>query len=122
MVRKLDKNLYFYKAKVVDVYDGDTCRVDIDLGFNTLLKNEKIRLYKINAPEVTGEQKENGKKSRDFLKELILNKTIFVETIKDKQEKYGRYLAIIWLENESGNIVNINHLLVENGFAEFKEY
>ncbi len=118
----MDKNLYFYKAKVVDVYDGDTCRVDIDLGFNTLLKNEKIRLYKINAPEVTGEEKGNGKKSRDFLKELILNKTVFVETIKDKQEKYGRYLATIWLEDESGNMININHFLVENGFAEFKEY
>ncbi len=38
------KRDYVYDARVVSVYDGDTIRVDIDLGFNLWLHNESIRL------------------------------------------------------------------------------
>lgn len=31
----MDKVLYHYNAKIIDVYDGDTCTVDIDLGLHT---------------------------------------------------------------------------------------
>jgi endonuclease YncB( thermonuclease family) len=43
--------LYFYKAEVRDVHDGDTVTADIDLGFSTWLHDQKLRLYGINAPE-----------------------------------------------------------------------
>jgi micrococcal nuclease len=48
----MEHKLYHYKARVVDVYDGDTCTVDIDLGLSTWIHGEKLRLYRINAPEV----------------------------------------------------------------------
>lgn len=47
----MDLELYKYCAKVMSVYDGDTIRVDIDLGLKTWIKNESIRLNRINAPE-----------------------------------------------------------------------
>jgi micrococcal nuclease len=47
----LDK-LYYYRAKISAVYDGDTCTADLDLGLSTIRKGEKIRLSRINAPEV----------------------------------------------------------------------
>jgi len=31
----MENALYHYKAIVVEVYDGDTCTVDIDLGLHT---------------------------------------------------------------------------------------
>jgi micrococcal nuclease len=31
-------SLYNYKAKVISVYDDDTCTVDIDLGLNTWIR------------------------------------------------------------------------------------
>jgi hypothetical protein len=44
--------LYQYKAIVTSVYGGDTSTVDIDLGLHTLVRGEKIRLMRINAPEL----------------------------------------------------------------------
>ncbi|MCX7874696.1 MAG: thermonuclease family protein [Melioribacteraceae bacterium] len=118
----MEKTLYHYKAIVTDVYDGDTISVEIDLGLHTFIKDEKIRLNRINAPEVKGKEKPKGIKSRDFLRKKILGKEILLETIKDKDEKYGRYLGEIFLEVEKNKYVNINDLLVEKGFAEYKNY
>lgn len=116
------KPSYTYRAVVVSVYDGDTCTVDIDLGLGIWAKSEKIRLCRINAPEVRGDERQQGLKSRDRLRELIDGKPIIVETIKDKKGKYGRYLGEIWMESDEGNPVNINDLLVSEGLAEYKDY
>lgn len=116
-----DAELYHYVAEVQSVYDGDTCRVDIDLGLGIWLRDEKLRLSRINAPEVTGATKSAGLASRDVLRELILGRTVIVETIKDKRGKYGRYLAEIWLE-ENGGFTNINDELVRQGHAVYQEY
>ncbi|MBN1352796.1 thermonuclease family protein [candidate division KSB1 bacterium] len=114
--------LYQYKAFVTQVYDGDTCTVDIDLGLSTWVRGEKIRLARIDAPEVRGDQKAEGIRARDFLQQLILDKEIRLETIKDKKGKYGRYLGEIWLQNESFEWFNVNDYLVQNGYAEYHEY
>ena len=95
-----DAELYHYTAQVLSVYDGDTCRVDIDLGLGIWIRNEKLRLVRINAPEVTGDTKVLGLASRDALRELIDGKEIIIETIKDKRGKYGRYLAEIWVDQD----------------------
>lgn len=104
---------YVYKAFVTDVYDGDTITVNIDLGFEIWLKDQKIRLANIDAPEVRGENKLQGIKSRDRLRELILNKEVVVETIKDKKGKYGRWLGNIYYNTEL-----INEKLIQEGLAE----
>lgn len=114
---KMEKTLYHYKAFVTAVYDGDTITVDIDLGLKTFIKGEKIRLYGINAPELRGAERPEGLKSRDFLRETILNKNIFIRTFKDKKEKYGRYLGEIYLPDKKGKFINVNELLVKKGFA-----
>ena len=49
-----------YKTKVMRWVDGDTLRCMIDLGFHTH-KEERIRLARIDAPELRGEHKEQGK-------------------------------------------------------------
>lgn len=118
----MDKVLYHYKAKIVEVYDGETCTIDIDLGLHTWIKGEKIRLNRINAPELRGTERTKGLKSRDFLRLLILDKEVFIETIKDKKEKYGRYLADVWLEDDKGKFININDEIVKNGFAKYQKY
>ena len=104
-----------YIAHVTKVYDGDTITCDIDCGLSIVLKQQKIRLYGINAPEVKGIEKieKGGLKARDALADKILNKTIILHTIKDKKGKYGRYLGIVYLDD-----VNINQWLVDNGYAE----
>lgn len=117
----MHESLYHYRAKVVSVYDGDTCTVDIDLGLHTWVHEEKLRLARINAPEVLGPEKPAGLAARDFLRSLIDGREIFIQTIKDKQEKYGRYLAEVFVQ-QNGAWVNVNDLMVQNGQAEYKEY
>lgn len=104
--------MYIYNAHVVSIYDGDTITVDIDLGFDTWMKNQKIRLYGINAPEMKGLNKIQGTASRDALRSRILGKDIVIETIQDTKEKYGRWLGKIELDGE-----NINNWMVTNNYA-----
>lgn len=107
--------MYEYRAYVRRVYDGDTITVDIDLGFGMLVCNQKVRLLKINAPEIRGKERPEGLKSRDALRSQIANKWVRIKTQKDKKGKYGRWLAEVWKDD-----TNINEWLISEGFA--KEY
>ena len=118
----MEDKLYHYKAVVASVYDGDTCRVNIDLGLRTWVMNEPVRLVRINAPEVRGFEREQGLLARDFLRELIGGKEVFLQTLRDKKGKYGRYLADIWLEQDDGSWLNVNDYMVVSGHAVYKEY
>lgn len=117
----MDEKLFHYRAKVVDVYDGDTCRMDIDLGLGTWKHWEAVRIHRINAPEMRGADKDKGTLSRDFLRSLILDKEVYLQTIKDSKGKYGRYLGEIWLEQD-GVYINVNDKMVETGHAEYHDY
>ena len=105
--------MFTYNAKVIDVYDGDTITVVVDLGFHTNVKL-KIRLHGINTPELKGESRAEGLKARDRVIGLILGKDIILKTHKDKQEKYGRWLGEIFLPEQDKSI---NTLLVEENLA-----
>ena len=80
--------MYEYNANVVRVYDGDTVWADIDLGFDTWLKNHPIRLSGIDTPEVRGSEKEAGIVSRDRLIELLdsAGNQCVIKTTKGKQK------------------------------------
>jgi len=115
--------LYHYKAKVLEIYDADTIRVEINLGFGFTWRGSdnrgvEIRLFGLNAPEMRGTEKETGIKSRDRLREQILDKEITLKTIKDKSEKFGRYLGIIIKKDGT----NINEWLISEGLAIKKTY
>jgi len=112
----MEQKRYFYSAKVVSVYDGDTIRVNMDLGFSITYNKILIRLARINTPELRGHEREDGLKARDFLRNLILDEEVILNTIQDKKGKYGRYLAEIWLKQGS-SYININDLLLTKGFA-----
>ena len=104
--------MYTYRALVRRVYDADTITCDIDLGFDVILRSQKIRLLGINAPEVRGPQRPAGIAARNALREKISNKWIVLKTTKDKKGKYGRWLGEIFLEKES-----MNDWLIAEGHA-----
>jgi micrococcal nuclease len=104
---------YSYRAHVLEVYDGDTITAILDLGFDVQIKR-KIRLTGLDAPEIRGQEKVEGIAARDYLRDLILGKTVIIDTIKDKQEKYGRYLGTIWLDSFDKSV---NQLLIESTHA-----
>lgn len=108
--------LYQYKAKITDVYDGDTVTADVDLGFHTWIHDEKFRLLGIDTPEVTGKDKAQGIVVRDALRERILGRELIICTVKgstaDKRDKWGRYLVKIYIGDEL-----INDWMIEQGYA-----
>jgi Micrococcal nuclease (thermonuclease) homologs len=113
----MDNQLFNYRAVVTGVYDGDSITIDIDLGFNNWMKNQKVRLFGINTPEIRGEERPDGLVARDRLRELILDKEIVITSYKDKSGKYGRWLATVFLKQD-GMFENINTLLLAEGLAE----
>lgn len=110
---------YFYRAKVVKVYDWDTVTLNVELWFNIEYNDQVFRLWGIDTPEMRWAEKVFWKEVRDFVREKILKKEILIKTYRDKKWKYWRYLAeIFYFENEK--YINLNKELVERKFA--KEY
>ena len=118
----MELQLYTYRAMVTSVYNGDTCSIDIDLGLRTWIHGEKIRLLRIDAPEMRGEEREQGILSRDYLISLIQDQEIILQTIQDKKGKYGRYLGEIWVKDKNGNHFNVNDKMVSEGCAVYIDY
>ena len=110
--------MYEYKViKVIKVYDGDTITIEIDLGFG-ISKVDSFRLANLNTPEVRGVERPEGLIARDYLRErLDTSLDVKVKTIKDKQGKYGRYIAELFIDG-----ININNELIEIGLAEAVQY
>ena len=112
----MEQSRYHYNAVVTHVVDGDTIHCDIDLGFGVYLKDQVFRFYGLNAPETKGATRQAGLDSKKFIENLLVNKNIIVVSIKDKKEKYGRYLAKIYVQ-ESNGYVDVNNLLLEKKLA-----
>lgn len=112
---KTIRPIYTYSAFITDVYDGDTVTANVDLGMNSWKHDEKLRLNGIDAPELRGDTKKEGRYTRDYLSYRILDKWVVIES--HGLGKYGRWVCDIWIEG-----VNINKELVEMGLAVYREY
>jgi micrococcal nuclease len=113
-------NPWIYNAEVKKVVDGDTFDIVIDLGFDTLKKG-RVRLYGVNTPESRTsnvEEKQKGLAAKEFTDQWLTraNHKVKIETVIDKNEKYGRVLAKVW-DNE-GNCLNTD--IIKAGLA--REY
>ncbi len=84
--------MYQYRAAVLRVVDGDTVHVRVDLGFDVRL-DMTLRLYGINTPELPTPE---GVAAKDFAISWLAHHADFrLESLRDKREKFGRYLGII---------------------------
>jgi len=66
--------MYQYRAKIIKVLDGDTVEIDLDLGFNIVLANQKVRLAGVDTPESRTsnlEEKPRGLLSKKKLQEMM---------------------------------------------------
>lgn len=102
---------YFeYKhLNVQRVIDGDTIDVMLDLGFSIYHK-VRLRLYGINAPEMGTAE---GREAKKFLESLIaMEPAVTLRTLKDKTDKFGRYLADL-----RGAHGSLNRLMIDGGHA-----
>jgi len=118
--------MYRYKVDIRKVVDGDTVDVDIDLGFGMWLKDERVRLYGIDAPESrTSDKTEKvfGKAAKARLIELLKTnengqkptlKTHAVNKDGDAKDKYGRILGDFRIPPYDKD-VSVVSILIEEG-------
>ena len=89
--------MYEYECTIRKVVDGDTIDVDINLGFNTWINNERVRLYGIDTPESRTrdlEEKKFGLYAKSVVdKYLPVGSKQVLVTHLDKVGKFGRILG-----------------------------
>jgi micrococcal nuclease len=116
---------FWYGATILRVIDGDTVDLMVDLGFSVHHKI-RVRLYGINTPESRTKnlkEKELGLKAKKFVEDWCSNhKWVFVNTIPDKNDKYGRVLARIYSSDDINNpqTACLNMDMIQSGNA--REY
>ena len=122
-LKKIDKTVEIFSlnkkifiGKVVDVYDGDTCKIVINL------KNEfvkfNVRMLGYDSPEIRTKndiEKNFAKISKNILETLILNK--IVKICCSDFDKYGRLLGSIITIISTGHEINVNEFMVDNHFG-----
>ncbi len=115
--------MFQYSARVLRVVDGDTLRLDLDLGFKVHIE-EIVRLARINAPE-NAEWTAKGLQdpARNYIEQNTPPGSSVVADIS-KPDKYGRWLADIRFlpgssvrEDILQNGRVLNDELVQHGFA-----
>ena len=120
--------MYEYRAIVTKIYDGDTITVAIDLGFKAWQKGMKLRLYGINTPEIrlgkktNAKDKKRGLEAKAWLEDKILGKQVILRTHRDKQGKYGRWLAEVYPADTALGSTSYNAQLVNKGMAVWASY
>ena len=109
-------NNYTYRARVIKVVDGDTIDCECDLPFY-LKATQRFRLLGIDAPEMRGESREAGIRSKEYLKGLVEGKTCLLTSYK--ADSFGRWLADCMLTAElSGiDISDLSQHLIQAGYA-----
>lgn len=96
---------FIYRAVVKKVTDGDTVVVNFDLGLDTWSFNKALRLLDVRAPEMVGTDKVQGLAAKAIAMTLMpVGEELIVQTHKDNEDKYGRYLAQIWRKSDGLDI------------------
>lgn len=104
------------KYEVISVTDGDTFKIN----YNG--EEKKVRLIGVDTPESVSPNKEKnnnyGKEASKYTKERLKGKMIFIEFDAQQTDKYGRFLAYVYLED--GTMYNKE--LLEKGYAQVATY
>lgn len=83
-------------ATVIRVVDGDTVEID---------NSNKVRLIGINTPE---KKEANYLAAKENMEKLSLNQKVFLEKGVENEDKYGRKLRYIFMENKFVNVEQIS--------------
>lgn len=96
--------MYEYKCQLIQIINGNTIEAFIDLGFDISIRMN-IKIFGVV-------QDENAK----LALASILPKTFICKTVYNKRGKTGRILGHLYHETESGERININEVMIAQGF------
>jgi micrococcal nuclease len=107
-----------FHVTITKVVDGDTVDVDIDLGFSTVLKKQRVRLMGIDTPESRTRdlvEKLFGKAAKAHLKKLLSEGDITL--VSHDKGKFGRILGELFVHLEDETVVNANQQMIDDHHA-----
>jgi micrococcal nuclease len=115
---KLNFPNYTYKAFCINVIDGDTIDVLVDLGMNQYCYST-IRVKDVDTPEIfrpsSDLEKQRGFEAKQLVEDHLLNKPVLIKTYKDKTS-FGRYVAeVLYIYEE--NLTSISATIIEKGLT-----
>ena len=90
---------YHYRCRLLDVIDGDTVELAVELGFHARL-TVRVRLDGIDTPELRGKTAYERRMAQDA-QALVAQwcearaDRIILRTVKDDRDKFGRLLATL---------------------------
>jgi endonuclease YncB( thermonuclease family) len=108
-------NGYNTLSKIVDVYDGDTCKGVLYL--DNKLTKFTIRMNGYDTPEIRTNdaiEKEYGIAAKIIVSRMILNKIVYLKC--GKWDKYGRLLADIYMKTPK-NTICLNDWIIKNNLG-----
>lgn len=97
--------MYEYPCRLIRIINGNTIEADIDLGFNISIR-QKIRLYGIDETD-----------HAKAILQTLLPREFLCKTVFNKRGKVGRVLGHLFKEDASGNLININDMMIIQGVA-----
>lgn len=102
----LEIEMYEYVGQVLNVVDGDTVDVMVDLGFKVTTA-QRLRLAGVDTPE---RNQAGFTEAKDFTQSMIGGKLVTIKT--HKVSKFGYYLADIVIDGK-----NVSQELIAAGFG-----
>lgn len=127
------KPTWEYEAKLIRVIDGDTAvfqvfktvSQEVDFGFYvkdivSLSKSAEVsfRFSGINTPEIRGEDKSVVKKGNAAKAEVERLLSLGpIRLVSHKPDKYGRWLADVYVSPFGEKEIWVNQALIDGGFA-----
>lgn len=101
-------------ARVVQVIDGDTVRVEIN-GRRTLVRYIGLDAPEVQSPRQAGEPW--GEEATEFNRALVQGREVHLEKDVSETDQYDRLLRYVWVD---GTMVNAE--LIRNGMADGRDY
>ncbi len=104
---------------VTYVVDGDTFYVQIQ-GYDDRIGNITVRLADVDSPEMSTPE---GRDSRNYAFQ-VLNGSFVSLDLDDVtgKDRYCRWVAVVFFQEQDGTWVNFNKMLVESGHASIWDF
>ncbi|GEM_PF-2267444 len=95
-----------------DAHDGDTI---------TLEDGRKLRYIGLDTPELAGKaspvDEPGSHEATDRNKQLVVGRKLRLEYDVEKEDRFGRTLAYVWIQDASGKDIMVNELLLREGMG-----
>lgn len=106
VVRVVDGDTFIVRVTYVSARFSESIRVDLEY---------RVRLADINAPELSTKE---GLAAKEALAKLISGRTVILDVDDvNLYDRYGRLVAVAYIEFNETHLLNINKWVLDNGYA-----